>query len=161
MTAAWQHFGFSPVIFLAALRAIPAEVIEAADARRRAAASHASARHAAVARAGATINVLLSTIGGLKLFDQVFAITGGGPGHATETLSTRIFDEAFARGRYGYSTAIALVLTLLVAAVVLAQLQVLRRGSRREALRAAGRCCSSWRCSPPRRRSPTRSTRWW
>ena len=55
-------------------------------------------------------------IGGLKLFDQVFAITNGGPGYATETLSTLTYKQAFVFGHYGYSTAIALVLALLVAA---------------------------------------------
>ena len=69
---------------------------------------------------------MLSTVGALKLFDQVFAITGGGPGYATETLSTLIYKQAFTFGRYGYATAIALVLTLLVAAVALAQIHVLR-----------------------------------
>ena len=45
-----------------------------------------------------TINLTLSTIGGLKLFDQVFAITNGGPGYSTETLSTLIYKQAFVFG---------------------------------------------------------------
>ena len=73
-----------------------------------------------------TINLTLSTIGGLKLFDQVFAITGGGPGYSTETLSTLIYKQAFVFGSYGYSTAVALVLAILVAAVSLVQLKYLR-----------------------------------
>jgi raffinose/stachyose/melibiose transport system permease protein len=73
-----------------------------------------------------TINLTLSTIGGLKLFDQVFAITGGGPGYATETLSTLIYKQAFVFGLYGYSTAVALVLTLLVSALALLQVRYLR-----------------------------------
>jgi raffinose/stachyose/melibiose transport system permease protein len=73
-----------------------------------------------------TINVMLSTIGGLKLFDQVFASTSGGPGYSTETLSTVLYKEAFVFGNYGYSTAVALVLALFVAAVSLVQLRYLR-----------------------------------
>jgi raffinose/stachyose/melibiose transport system permease protein len=73
-----------------------------------------------------TINLMLSTIGGLKLFDQVFAITNGGPGYSTETLSTLIYKQAFVFGSYGYSTAVALVLAILVAAVSLVQLKYLR-----------------------------------
>ncbi len=73
-----------------------------------------------------TINLMLSTIGGLKLFDQVFAITNGGPGYSTETLSTLIYKQAFVFGSYGYSTAVALVLALLVAAVSLIQISYLR-----------------------------------
>ncbi len=74
----------------------------------------------------ATINVMLSTIGGLKLFDQVFAATDGGPGYSTETLSTVLYKDAFVFGKFGYSTAVALVLALFVAAVSLVQLRYLR-----------------------------------
>jgi raffinose/stachyose/melibiose transport system permease protein len=56
---------------------------------------------------------MLSTIGGLKLFDQVYAATNGGPGYASETLSTVLYKQAFVFGNYGYSTAIALVLALV------------------------------------------------
>ena len=57
-----------------------------------------------------TINLMLSSIGGLKLFDQVYALTGGGPGHATDTLSTLIYKDAFTLGEFGYSIALAVVL---------------------------------------------------
>jgi raffinose/stachyose/melibiose transport system permease protein len=73
-----------------------------------------------------TINLTLSTIGGLKLFDQVFAITNGGPGYSTETLSTLIYKQAFVFGQYGCSTAVALVLTLLVAGLALLQVRYLQ-----------------------------------
>jgi raffinose/stachyose/melibiose transport system permease protein len=127
MTAVWQHCGLALVIYLAALQAIPRELLDAAaldGARRWRKLRHVTLPLLAPAL---TINLVLSTVGALKLFDQVFAITGGGPGYATETLSTLIYKQAFTFGRYGYATAIALVLTLLVAAVALAQIQVLRR----------------------------------
>ena len=91
-----------------------------------------------------TINLMLSTIGGLKLFDQVFAITGGGPGYATETLSTLIYKQAFVFGEYGYSTAVALVLALLVSGLALLQLRYAprARGVRR---RHAAPSRSNWR----------------
>ena len=127
MTAVWQHCGLALVIYLAALQAIPARPARRRRAGRRAPLAQAAPRHAPAARPALTINLVLSTVGALKLFDQVFAITGGGPGYATETLSTLIYKQAFTFGRYGYATAIALVLTLLVAAVALAQIHVLRR----------------------------------
>ena len=69
---------------------------------------------------------MLSTIGGLKLFDQVFAMTNGGPGYATDTLSTVLYKQAFVFGKFGYSTAVALVLALFVAAVSFVQIAYLR-----------------------------------
>ncbi|MBE2320723.1 sugar ABC transporter permease [Solirubrobacter sp. CPCC 204708] len=124
--AVWQHTGYTVVIFEAGLARIPRDLHDAA--KLDGAGARARLRYVVLPqlRPALTITVVLTTIGTLKLFDQVFALTGGGPGHATETPSTLIVREAFAFGRYGYSTAIALVLALIVAAVALVQLRTLR-----------------------------------
>jgi raffinose/stachyose/melibiose transport system permease protein len=125
-TVVWQYAGYSMVIFLAGLQGVPRELEEAAalDGAGR----WTRFRHVVLPliAPAVTINLMLSTIGGLKLFDQVFAITNGGPGYSTETLSTLIYKQAFVFGSYGYSTAVALVLAILVAAVSLVQLSYLR-----------------------------------
>jgi raffinose/stachyose/melibiose transport system permease protein len=72
----------------------------------------------------------LTTISGLKLFDQVFVMTHGGPGHASETISTVIYKEAFLNGRFAYGTAMAVVLAIFVALVSFAQYQILTRRNR-------------------------------
>ncbi|MDL4774406.1 carbohydrate ABC transporter permease [Actinomadura xylanilytica] len=122
----WQFAGYSMVIFLAGLEGVPAELHEAAmiDGAGR----FQRFRHVTwpLLAPAVTINVMLSTIGGLKLFDQVYAATNGGPGHASETLSTVLYKQAFVFGNYGYSTAIALVLALFVAAVSMVQIFYLR-----------------------------------
>ena len=125
-TVVWQYAGYSMVIFLAAMEGIPAELEEAAALDGAGLVARFRNVTLPLIAPAITINVMLSTIGGLKLFDQVFAITNGGPGYATEVPSTLIYKEAFVYGRYGYSTAIALVLALLVAAVALVQLRILR-----------------------------------
>jgi raffinose/stachyose/melibiose transport system permease protein len=122
----WQYAGYSMVIFLAGLEGIPAELHEAAliDGAGR----FQRFRYVTwpLLAPSLTINVMLSTIGGLKIFDQVYAATGGGPGYSSETLSTVLYKQAFVYGKYGYSTAIALVLALFVAAVSLVQIAYLR-----------------------------------
>jgi raffinose/stachyose/melibiose transport system permease protein len=122
----WQYAGYSMVIFLAGLEGIPPELREAAmiDGAGR----FQQFRYVTwpLLAPSLTINVMLSTIGGLKLFDQVYAATGGGPGYSSETLSTVLYKQAFVFGKYGYSTAIALVLALFVAAVSLVQIYYLR-----------------------------------
>lgn len=122
----WQYAGYSMVIFLAGLEGIPAELREAAviDGAGR----FQQFRYVTwpLLAPSLTINVMLSTIGGLKLFDQVYAATSGGPGYSSETLSTVLYKQAFVFGKYGYSTAIALVLALFVAAVSLVQIFYLR-----------------------------------
>jgi raffinose/stachyose/melibiose transport system permease protein len=126
LTVVWQYAGYSMVIFVAALQGIPRELEEAAalDGAGR----FQRFRHLVLPliAPAMTICLTLSTIGGLKLFDQVFAITGGGPGYSTETLSTLIYKQAFVFGQYGYSTAVALVLALLVSCLALVQMRYLQ-----------------------------------
>jgi raffinose/stachyose/melibiose transport system permease protein len=122
----WQFAGYSMVIFLAGLESVPENLHEAAmiDGAGR----WQRFRHVTwpLLAPAVTVNIMLSTIGGLKLFDQVYAATNGGPGYASETLSTVLYKQAFVFGNYGYSTAIALVLALFVAAVSLVQIHFLR-----------------------------------
>ncbi|GAA4715587.1 carbohydrate ABC transporter permease [Phytohabitans rumicis] len=122
----WQNAGYSMVIFLAGLEGIGKDVREAATIDGAGPVARFRYVTWPLLAPATTINVMLSTIGGLKLFDQVFAATGGGPGYATETLSTVLYKQAFVFGRYGYSTAVALVLALFVAAVSLVQIRYLR-----------------------------------
>jgi raffinose/stachyose/melibiose transport system permease protein len=57
-------------------------------------------------------------------------LTGGGPGHATDTISTLIYKDAFTLGEFGYSIALAVVLTIIVAVVSTGQFLVLSRYER-------------------------------
>jgi raffinose/stachyose/melibiose transport system permease protein len=126
MMVVWQYAGYSMVIFLAGLEGINKDVLEAATIDGAGPVHRFRFVIWPLLAPATTINVMLSTIGGLKLFDQVFASTSGGPGYSTETLSTVLYKEAFVFGNYGYSTAVALVLALFVAAVSLVQLRYLR-----------------------------------
>ena len=126
LTVVWQFAGYSMVIFLAALQGIPQELQEAASLDGAGRFNRFRYVVFPLIAPALTINLMLSTIGGLKLFDQVFAITNGGPGYASETLSTLIYKQAFVFGNYGYSTAVALVLAILVAAIAIVQLKYLR-----------------------------------
>ncbi|MEV0202192.1 sugar ABC transporter permease [Nonomuraea sp. NPDC050691] len=123
----WQHAGLSMVIFLAGLQGVPKELYEAAaldGASRRQRFRYVTLPLLAPAT---TITLVLTMITGLKLFDQVFAMTGGGPGYATETLSLNMYKQAFVLNDYSYGTALALVLTMIVAFISFLQLKVLRR----------------------------------
>lgn len=73
-----------------------------------------------------TVSLELSLIYGLGVFDQVMALTNGGPAGATETLATQVYRQTFVFGRFGYGTALALVLTVLITVAALTQLAVLR-----------------------------------
>ena len=117
----WQFAGFSMVIFLAGLQRIPEEVLEAAQVD--------GANPFLVFRyvtfpllaPALTINLMLSMIGGLKVFDQAWVLTGGGPSGKTDTVSTIIFRNAFQYGEFGPSIALALILTLAIGSISVIQ----------------------------------------
>jgi raffinose/stachyose/melibiose transport system permease protein len=126
----WQYAGYSMVIFLAGLQSIPAEIYEAAALDGGGAVRRFWSVTRPLLAPAFTINLMLSIIGGIKLFDQVYALTGGGPGHATDTLSTLIYKDAFTLGEFGYSIALAVVLTIIVAVISSGQYFFLARHER-------------------------------
>jgi raffinose/stachyose/melibiose transport system permease protein len=129
----WQYAGYSMVIFLAGLQSISTDIYDAAEvdgAKRWARFWHIERPLLAPA---ITINLMLSIIGGIKLFDQIYATTGGGPANATQNLSTLIYRYAFNSGQFSFAIAMAVVLTILVAFFAFGQFAVLRRAERRMA----------------------------
>lgn len=126
----WQFAGYSMVIFLAGLQSVPKEIHEAAAIDGAGAVRRFWSVTRPLLAPALTINLMLSITGGIKLFDQVYALTGGGPGHATDTLSTLIYKDAFTLGEFGYSIALAVVLTIIVAVVSTGQYAVLSRNER-------------------------------
>jgi len=126
----WQFAGYSMVIFLAGLQSIPREIHEAAAIDGGGPVRRFWSVTRPLLAPAFTINLMLSIIGGIKLFDQVYALTGGGPGHATDTISTLIYKDAFTLGEFGYSIALAVVLTVIVAVVSAGQYAWLARNER-------------------------------
>jgi ABC-type sugar transport system permease subunit len=112
--AIWQYSGFGMVIISAALMNIPGDLLDAA-------AVDGASRRAQFFRI--ILPLLLPTlftcatlnlIGGFKAFDLVYAMTAGGPGDATMLTTLYIFRKAFVDHRFGYATAIAVVVFALI-----------------------------------------------
>jgi raffinose/stachyose/melibiose transport system permease protein len=127
VVAAWQYTGFMMVLILAGLQGIPRELYEAGSidgATGLRAFWHItlpSIRNVLI------VAVLITTIGGFKVFDLVFVLTQGGPANATQVLGTYIYLQGFNLTNMGYANAIAVV--LLGIAVVLGWMQL--KASRR------------------------------
>ncbi|MET2011210.1 sugar ABC transporter permease [Microbacterium chocolatum] len=117
----WQFTGSSMVIYLAGLQGVPAEVLEAASLDG----AGGWRRFWNIVRPflypAIMVNFTLSLISGLRLYDQIVAMTGGGPGGSTDSISTVIYRYAFEFGQFGYGSALALILTVLI--IVLSSLQ--------------------------------------
>lgn len=71
---------------------------------------------------------VMLVIGGFNVFISVFLVTGGGPGNDTEVLLTYMYEQAFDFLDFGYGTAIAYALTLLVFGFSAVQLRLFRYG---------------------------------
>ena len=105
----WRWSGFNMAVFLAGLQAIPSDYYEAA--KIDGASSFKQFLHVTVPllMPAFTVNFTFNTIGGLKVFEQVFVITAGGPGYSSQVFSTYIYNT-FSQGLLGRSTAMGLVL---------------------------------------------------
>jgi raffinose/stachyose/melibiose transport system permease protein len=113
----WQGVGLATVIFIAGIVSIPSDYFEAAQvdgATRFGAFWHITLR---LSRPAIATVITLSLIGGLRSFDLIWAMTGGGPGFASDTIASVIYKQ-YQAGFYGLSTAGSVVLFLLVTAII-------------------------------------------
>jgi raffinose/stachyose/melibiose transport system permease protein len=127
----WQYSGLAMALYLAGLQTIPVELDEAAQVDGASAWRRFYKITMPLLLPAATVSISYMTILGLRVFDQIFALTGGGPGYATETLATGIFKETFVFGRFGYGAALATVLTVLILVISFIQIAILRANERR------------------------------
>ncbi len=112
-TAVWTATGFVVVIFLAALRNVDPELI---DASRIDGAGALQRLWSVILPQIMPVFLMVTTItliGGFAVFDIIFVMTGGGPSDATEVLGTYAYRNAFNLSRMSYGTALALVITVL------------------------------------------------
>jgi len=112
----WQGLGIATVIFIAGILSIPEDYFEAA---RLEGGTWVKFRHVIlplVRNATFTV-ILLSFIGGLRRFDLIWTMTRGGPGFASDVLTSVIYKE-YQAGFYGLSTAGNVVLFILITAIV-------------------------------------------
>jgi multiple sugar transport system permease protein len=123
----WAGVGFQMVIVLAGLQEIPAELYEAASLDR----ANFWQRFWNVTVPGLRNTlifvIIITTIFSLRLFDQVFILTKGGPIDATQTVMYQAVTSAFIEGNVGRASAITVIFVLIIIAITLLQRLVLRQ----------------------------------
>ncbi|WP_314426404.1 sugar ABC transporter permease [uncultured Microbacterium sp.] len=125
--AVWQACAFSIIIYLAGLQTIPADIYEAASIDGATAARQFRSITFPLISAFFTINVVLSLKGFLQVFDPIIALTNGGPGTSTESVTMLIFRGGFSGGEFAYQTANAVIFFIVITIVSLLQFRVLQR----------------------------------
>ena len=124
----WSGVGFSMVVYLAALQAIPEELYEAA--RVDGASTPSQLWHITVPMLRPTTLFLavIGIIGAFQVFTQIFIMTSGGPVERTTTVVYFIYNAAFKFYEFGYASTLAVGLFALLFVFTLLQLHLYRKG---------------------------------
>jgi ABC-type sugar transport systems, permease components len=109
----WQYVGYHMIIQLAAMKNIPSSLYEAAAIDGASKWRQFCSITLPLIKNVLRIDAVLIITGSLKYYDLIAVMTGGGPNHATELLSTYMYYQGFRTLKYGYSAAIGMILLIL------------------------------------------------
>jgi len=127
ITSVWRDMGYYMVLYLTGLQAIPTEYYEAAEVDGANAWQRFWNITLPSLRPTTFFVLVMITISSFKVFDLIVVMTDGGPGRATTVLSQLIYREGIVENRFGYSSAIALALFVIVLAFTAAQFTLQKR----------------------------------
>jgi ABC-type sugar transport system permease subunit len=130
----WKWLGFNMIVFLAALHALPSEVLGAAELDNCGWLAKLTYIIVPMLRPTIVNLLVLSFIGKMMVFDLIWVMTGGGPLWSTETVSTYVYKRAFEWNTFdlGYPSAIAVLWFLIILAFVVLMTRLLRQRDRLE-----------------------------
>ena len=127
VTEIWHNTAFVFLVLLGALQMLPAEPYEAAVVDGATALQRFRHITLPLLRPAILVALLFRLVFTIRLFDEVWALTRGGPQSATETISILIYKAAFEQFRMGYAAALSILLLALTAGLAFVLIQVLYR----------------------------------
>ena len=125
----WKWYGFHMVIFLAGLQTIPGELYEAARIDGASRLNRLFSITLPLLRPVMLVNVTISLMGAMNVFDIPYIMTQGGPANSTNVLALHMYLEAFKFNRIGYGAALSYTLFLLITVVALTQIWLMSRNT--------------------------------
>ena len=129
IAAVWQSTGFVMAMFLAGLRGIDNKIIKAAQIDGASARLLADHYPAACVRRSCPRSWCSPMA--IRSYDLVIALTGGGPGRATELPATFMYSYTFTRNQMGIGAASAVIMLMMIASIIVPYLYAELRGGRR------------------------------
>ncbi|WP_461163158.1 carbohydrate ABC transporter permease [Arthrobacter sp. R4-81] len=124
----WMFAGYSCAIFLAGYTGLPGELLDAARVDGASGWRKFANVEWPLLAPALTVNVTLSLIGSLKVFELPLVMTSGGPAGSSTTLSLLIYQQTFGgQGTFAYGTAIAIILLVVVVVLAAGTQTILRR----------------------------------
>lgn len=128
LVTVWQATGYTMVINIAGLQSISETYYEAAELDGASKWQQFFRITFPLIAPSTTINVMLCLIGNLQIFDQIYALTGGGPAYRTESIAATMYRLGFgtAGSRWGYGAAMSVVMFCIILIITLITTTVLR-----------------------------------
>jgi raffinose/stachyose/melibiose transport system permease protein len=123
----YQFVGVAMIIYLAGLQSISKDFYEAAQIDGASSLQQFKNITLPLLMPSITINMVLNIIGGLKLFDVIVALTNGGPGNASQSMSTFMYDLYFNRQDAVYAATQGILMALIILVISLAALMYFKR----------------------------------
>jgi len=127
IVAVWQSTAFNTILYLSGLVTIDPDLYEAADIDGATPWTKFREITFPLIAPFFIINVVVSMKNYLMVFDQIVALTGGGPGTSTESISLLIYKGGFSGGEFAYQSANAVIFFIIVVAISLFQIKVLEK----------------------------------
>jgi multiple sugar transport system permease protein len=126
---AWQFFGEVVLLYLAALKSLPGDILEAASVDGASAWQRLRYIRWPLLWHQTALILVLATLNGLQAFTQIFVLTDGGPQGATQTALYYVYQEAFGTGtgQIGLADSMAVILFGISIVVTLSQLTLINR----------------------------------
>ena len=124
----WRHMGYTALLIFAGLQAIPTTVYEAGKIDGASEWTMFWRITIPLLRPILALVLIMTMIGSFQVFDTVSVTTQGGPVNATRVLQYYIYDLAFGRFQFGYASAIAVGLLIILAAITAVQYRLMRAG---------------------------------
>ncbi len=127
LTTVWWTLGFNFILYLAGLQEVPREIYEASAIDG--AGPWQQIRRITIPMLGRTTTLVavLQVIASLKVFDQMYLMTAGGPNFATRSILQYVYDQGFTNFRLGYAAAVSMLFFLVVLAVSAVWFSLVRR----------------------------------
>jgi raffinose/stachyose/melibiose transport system permease protein len=124
--ALWQYVGQNMMLYMAQITGISRDIYDAAYIDGASKTSAFRYITLPLVKPMMVTSLSLNCIGSLKFFDLVYNMTQGGPNHRTEVLATELYTEAFKYFKYGYASAISVILLILCLVVTLLVKKVIK-----------------------------------
>lgn len=103
----WQYIGYTVVLFIVAMQSISDDIYEAAEIDGANAIQKFFQITVPLMKDTIMINMIIVITGAVRVYDEVYVMTSGGPGRATQTLATYLYQVGFKNDQMGYASAIA------------------------------------------------------